>query len=211
MENSSWILQINSCISFFSELMSKPEISKESSLVIALRKDVNEFEGALQSVSRDESKIKRTLLLMLVIDKEIERPSTFLNCCYYYKHWEKDGKRINKLGTDPIDLKKYHHSEIKGFSALGAAMIAHDLSLGKRRLLAQELGTYGFKSTPNDVSIAELILYDEIKRYGKEKTFFHLLHPHSNVFWFVLPCEIRKQIAHYTKELFKNEFWLLPQ
>lgn len=211
MENSSWIVPINSCISFFSELISKPEISKESSLVITLRKNVNEFEGALQSVSRDESKIKRTLLFMLVLDKEIEQPSTFLNCCYYYKYWEKDGKRINKLGTDPIDLKKYQNSEIKGCSALGAAMIAQGLSLGKRRLLAQELGTYGFKSTPNDVSIAELILYDEIKRCGKEKTFFHLLHPDSNISWSMLPHEIRKQIAYYMREFFKNEFWLLPQ
>lgn len=151
---------------------------------------------------------------MLLQEKETKTEllsTTFLKCCYNYKYWEKDGKRINKLGTDPIDLKKYHHSEIKGFSALGAAMIAQGLSLGKRRLLTQELGTYGFKPTSNDVSIAELILYDEIKKYGKEKMFFNLLCPYPSICWSVLPHEIRKYIAYYLRELFKNEFWLLPQ
>lgn len=219
MENSYWAISINFCKSLFSRLISESQIPSESLCIIDLRNDINAFENKLQSIFVEGASIGRGHLAMLIeLDNvrinKAETPSGLLNCCYYYKHWQEDEKidekimDFNKLGHNSSVLKKYENAQIEGYSALGACMIAQDISFAKRRMLIQYLSNHNFKPIPKDIGIAELILYDGTLKH-REK-FMHLCNPHPETNWSVLPKDLRLGIAYYIIRILKNKFWLLP-
>jgi hypothetical protein len=138
-------------------------------------------------------------------------PVRFLQYCYYKKihkdnNNELDIKRLRMLNK-PIPLQAFQNARIDGYSALGAAMIAKDISYDEKRDFIQVLINYDFKPTQKDIELAKLILYDEITK--QSKPMLHILYSQAN--WSVLPKEVRKTIIQNMIQLFKNELWLLPE
>jgi len=144
-------------------------------------------------------------------------PIKFLQYCYCQKlqrHFIPQYKNIfihlRCIGASACVLNKYHNAQIDGYSALGASMIAQETSIEERHCFNQELINYGFKPTLKDIKLAKLILYDEILA-NKKETIVLLLCDHQEDNLSQLLPEIRKQITQYMIQLFKNEFWLLPE
>jgi hypothetical protein len=123
---------------------------------------------------------------------------------------------LDVLNNAPALFNKCLNARLDGYSALGAAMLAPDMPLYVRYNFAQQLINLDFIPTPKDREIAELILYDEIKKNKRasefKKKLIHLLHPDSPAHWHILPYEIRQLIAWYLVEVIKtnNNYWLLP-
>ncbi len=88
-------------------------------------------------------------------------------------------------------------------------MLAKEISIENKHTFIQELIGYGFKPTPKDIELAELALYDGIAEH--QITMLYLLHVQSQANWSELPQEVRTQIAQYMIQLFKKEFWFLPE
>ena len=176
------------------------QMPQESKQIQALRKSKRGLENLLSD------------LWMAHCDLT-EIPVTFWSCCYCPKNtYLNDLNFLNYLDFSYSILKNYQH----GYSDLGATMMAtnlsffaKDISFEEKHNFIQELTKRGFKPTPEDIGLAELILYDGI--IGHQKIFLHLSHAHSQADWSVLPQEVRKQITQYMLQLCKKESWLLPE
>jgi len=202
MESDSSFLSSFSFGSFLSTWFSFNQAPKESELISYIRTSKNEFESLLQfSEHQKKEHPYRTSHAVYNVNAT---PLEFWQ--YYYHH---------KVYKYPLDvcfhrkLEEYHEEEINGYSVLGASMIAKDVSIEEKRNCIQELINRGFKPTSKDMVLANLYLYDGM--LGHQKIFLHLSHAHSQADWSVLPQEVRKLIAQHMIQLFKKEFWLLPE
>lgn len=212
MENCSSFLNffsIDAYRPYFSEWFSN---NQESLIISNLRKDINEFENQLKLDKGMEFQKTYTLPLTIQLfggrdDDEI--PDMFLAYCYLQKfHACEFYMNLKRLDKSDILLKKCQIVSLNGYSALGAAMIAKEVSFEKRRTFIQELIDRGFKPTQKDITIAKLYLHDSIPAKDKE-IFFHLIHEPAKANWSVLPKEIRSLIVRYMIQILKNKFWLL--
>lgn len=196
----------SSLLSFFSWFSSN-QTPKESKLISDLRANKNEFEDKLRN-----KEVKRLLeneeymsIFPFSAYNMTSTPIKFLQYCYYLKFHE----NMFNMRLDDIDipsLKKCREARLNGYSALGAAIISDDTSIQEKRNFIKTLMIkYDFKPTLKDISLAELYLYDNISAEHK-KIFIHLLHTHASTDWSVLPQEVRKHIAQYMIQLFKNEY-----
>ncbi len=78
--------------------------------------------------------------------------------CYYYKFYYSKSIKIGFMTDDLFDASKYAY--IKGYSILGAAIIARDVPIAAKRDLIQRLMRNGFSLTEKDKTLVELELYD---------------------------------------------------
>jgi hypothetical protein len=190
---------------------SSSQTPNESKLIADLRANINDFENQLK-LDRSKELEKTYLLpetLQLFMHIGTTKPDQFIQYCYYQKFHETEMVDFDEICTDTSLLKKYHELEINGYSALGAAMLAKEISIEEKLKFIKKLIKYNFKPTLKDIGIAELVLYDAITEH--HKTLLHLLHPHSEINWSVLPHEIRNHITQYILQLLRKEFWLLPE
>lgn len=205
MEHDSSFLNSFSLGSFLPAWLLFSQSPKESKLITDLRTSKSELEDKLQLAWR-----------VRYIKFPITRNATsfeFLQYCYYHK----SQRNIFKYRHSQMShfhpgcafyykFQKYKEAQIDDYSALGAAIISIGTSNKERRNFIQEFIKRDFKPTPKDIGLAELALYDEIT---KHKPLLHVLYSQAD--WSVLPEEIRKQIVQYMIQLFKKEFWLLPE
>ena len=204
MEDNSW-RYFSSLRPYLPVWPSFNQMPQESKQIQALRASKSKFNNQL------------TALWMSHWNRTIYNPTTFWSYCYCPKDTSLIELNILKyLDSYPSVLKECQEDQIDGYSALGTTMMAtnlsffaKDISIEEKRNFIQELTNRGFKPTPKDIELAELILYDGI--IGHQKIFLHLQHIHSQANWSVLPQEVRKQITQYMLQLFKKEFWLLPE
>lgn len=191
MENDTWSLSCFSLRSYLPAWLPFSQTPQESKLTSNIRKSKNEL---------------RSLLIDLWVEQfEIEKDySSFLCYCYYPKN--KELENLNHLNSLPSTLKNWRAGRVNGYSALGAAIISDKTSIEEKRNFIQKLLKNGFRPTTKDIRLAQLALYDGIT---KHKALLHVLYSQAN--WATLPQEIRSQIAQYMIQLFKNEFWLLPE
>lgn len=197
-------------LSEYSRIRSLPkQIQYQGKPSSDIRESKDKFEGQLQLDNEiEKQKIYMSLTLPLFSIHNIDaNPIKFLQYCYYQKFHENGFVQLRHFNT--CLYRKCQKEQIDGYSALGAAIIAKETPIQKRCKFIQRLIRHGFKPTPKDIELAELILYDE-KPIELYKTLLHLL-SHSEINWSVLPLEIRKEIAHCMVELFKKDFWLSPE
>ncbi len=184
---------------------SSNQILNKSKLVSDLRASKNEFENQLLQLDEQiKQKLKHPLGVKIFFMQINTNPVRFLQYCYYQGMHEHIYMNLYEVRT--FACQEMH---VNGYSAFGATMIAKETSIETKHEFAQRLIKSGFKPTTKDVELAELILYDGIAEY--QIAIIHLLHAHSQANWFELPQEIRTQIVRYIIQLFKNEFWLLPE
>ncbi|HLX54489.1 MAG TPA: hypothetical protein VKR58_11135 [Aquella sp.] len=187
-------------------------------MVSDIRADKDKFEEQLKLDKKAE--IQKTYILPVTLQlfskKGVEaKPIRFLQYCYYQKFHKNEMENLQTLQDDFTLLNKCLNAQIDGYSAIGAAMLAPDMPLYAKYNFVQELINLDFKPTPQDIEIAELILYDEIMKnqLGLEfkKKLIHLLHPGSPAHWHILPHDVRKLIAWHLVEEIKtdNNYWLL--
>lgn len=197
--------------SFFSTWFSSSQTANESKLISDIRASKNEFEKQLKS---RWVKILKTNIPSIQIFSAMDifrfqyknshsAALWFLYYCYY-QQFHKDEMWMNLDQLKNLNLFDIcQKAQIDGHSAFSATIIAEDISIEQKRNFIQKLINNGFKPTQKDIGIAKLNLYDETKEH--QITTLHLLHAHS------LPQEIRKQITQHLLQLYKNEFWLLPE
>lgn len=183
------------------------QVQHTPSLVSNLRANKNKFEDQLrisQIGKRDGIRTLTDSVYRLNPDNLKTNPSKFLRYCYYYQHWYQHRDMMQLKDLDIPLLETCHKAQIDGYSALGVAIMQANI------FLIPKLITYGFKPTRKDIGIAELMLYDSIPTEQKKTTILFLCDYQEDNLSQLLP-EIRKQIAQYMIQLFKNEFWLLPE
>jgi hypothetical protein len=220
MENNE--LSIFSLSSYVPTWFLSSQKSNESQLVIDLRTSKSNFESKLRFSYGAYLNGMTTLLLAFDTDTMKTGKYCFLQYCYHYKDWHNAClMHLSDLGADTIALARCQSLKIDGYSALGAAMLAKDVSSQDKRAFIKELIDYQFKPTLKDTQLAEFIFYDEIMKEEqstelkakKLKTkFIHLLHPESLAYWYIFPSEIKKLIAQLMIQVLKQEedCWLLP-
>jgi hypothetical protein len=220
MENNGWLstFSLSSYIPIWFSSSQKPN---ESKLILGIRENKDKFENQLKlnplKERFKESDPGTVLLYILRISSD-----RFLQYCYYQKfHKTEPNMNLEDLKKDLTLLNKCQNVDIDGYSALGAAMLAKDVSSQDKRVFIKELIDYQFKLTPKDAQLAEFIFYAEIMKEEqstelkakKLKTkFIHLLHPESSAYWHIFPNEVRKLIARFMIQVLKQEedCWLLP-
>lgn len=207
----------NYCSSFFSISSSCKDVkTEESSLILDLRKKKKEFGNILKDeYIESRPKFAITPTLYIATNRVDADPTQFLNYCYYQKfHNNVDDlvmmdNIVDEFNSNPSLLQKCQTARINGYSALGAAMLAPDISAKKKRAFNQTLANYGVKPTPEDVALAELLLYDALIDKRKREAFICLVHLQKK--WNI-PADIKKIIDCYMIQLFKRKkrYWLLP-
>lgn len=190
---------------------SSNQTPKESKLITNLRAKRNALENKLRN-----DKVKNYLAHdnMLTLAHPfnmftISNPDKLLQYCYYLKfHNSEFNLRLFELDNRIInDCKK---AQLDGYSALGASIIADDTTTDEKRNFIQKLIHLGFKSTPKDIELAELALYDNIPTKQKKTILLFLSNHQENNLSLLLP-EIKTQIIQYMLQTFRNEFYLLPE
>lgn len=155
--------------------------------------------------------------LDIILKPFIERiqlgPGLLLDYCYYLKHFEFDWrKHIGQLVESQYLLDECRKSRKgEGYSALGAVIIAHNVSVEVKRNVIQKLLLHGFEFTQTDRALAGLYLFDAIPVEQKAKMVFLLCYDnHEDSFLSLLP-EIRNYIAQYSISLLDKEHGLCIQ
>lgn len=204
----------------FNYLFNGSKQISESKLISDLRASKNEFESTLLNDKHLKLVLKYPEALDGMFENIPNNPIRFLQYCYYqnfheYIHQTDIIAWLQKRYETDI-LAWLQNIQIDGYSALGAAMLAKYTPIQKKRIfIIHKLLNHNFKPTPQDIGLAELILYDEIPAKQKEKIILLLCnHQEDNLSHVqpqALPQEIRAQIVQYMVQLFKNEFWLLPE
>ncbi len=202
--------------------------NEDSELISNIRTNKNNLENQLLNNEWEQEEVTYLSALYLSgsfwINDIDTAPIKFFQACYYQKFHQIHifNMLIHKLDTCAPLLKKCQNVQIDGYSALGAAMLAEDISDDAKRNFIQELINLDFKPTPKDIGLAELVLYDEIPAKQKEKIVFLLCSLQQSVQNGIvlidnqkdnssqLLPEIRTRIAQYMIQLFKKEFWFLP-
>lgn len=88
----------------------------------------------------------------------------------------------------------------KGYSALGAAILAKGMSDKYKRNFIYRLLQYGFTATEKDKTLARLVIYEAISA----KLLF-LLHASPDGDFLVLPQDVRRYIAYYSIRLLEGK------
>jgi hypothetical protein len=204
MESNAWSLNSLSLRSLLPAWL----VSNESQLILDLRTSKKKFEDDLQDSIWGSwgGKHVQYPLRTFFGTFHIDEYAFFLYCYCYESFHENIFIDLRQGGISHPALDKCKAMRVCEHSALGATMIARNASIKEKREFIQELLKHDFKPTQKDIQLAELILYDGIGEH--QKTLIHLLYPSSKA---MLPQEIRTQIAQYLIQLFKNEFWLLPE
>jgi hypothetical protein len=186
------------------------QVQYTSNLVSDLQANKNEFENQLSFNPIVKLQGMTTLLYAFDTDDIKADPYTFLQYCYYYRHWEDDAGMMQLKDLDALSLEECYKTQIDGYSALGAAIIAENASGYQKYTFIQKLINLGFEPTPKDIGLAELILYDNIPAKQKETIILFLCNHQENNLSLLLP-EIKTQIIQYMIQLFKDNFYLLPE
>lgn len=220
MENDSWISalclwgsHVSSAVQSF--LPSRPP--KESQLILDLRNRKNKLEEQLETYVQIRFHKFLSPFSIQIFWKPVAaiQPYEFLQYCYYQKYHDSEPyMATSHLDDDECFLELCMEASIGNCSALGAAILASDVSFKEKKYFIQTLRERGFVPTQEDIQLAEFVLYEEVLRQEQEtklKTkFIHLLHPNSPAYWRDVPQEVRKIIASYLLELIKKDYWLLP-
>lgn len=192
-------------------------VSQESSTMQLIRTDKNNFEQKLlmPKVARkkypDQVPIAWTyfprnkdiefwyfkLLLDPFFEKIKDDPSVFLYYCYYQKHHKDRELDLLEFVVFSTDLlNKCLHMCIDGYSALGAAMLAKDITDDNRRDFIRQLIDFGFTCTQKDKVLAELLLYDSISVKHKKTMILLLCDDHRSDFS-ILPYDVKKYLIYW--------------
>jgi hypothetical protein len=178
--------------------------SNESQKMVAIRQNINNFENQLKVEYWMEQTTVPVFSQLFSPRSILENPTVFLQYCYYKEiHKNHDHELdIQRLGLlrNPTLLKKCQEAQIDDYSALGATMIAKNISFDEKRIFIQELMDHNFKPTPQDRILARLFSYDEITKNRKE--LLCLLFTNAHHAWSTLPDELRRYIAEYSVQLF---------
>ena len=123
-------------------------------------------------------------------------PARFLSYCYYQKYHEKN-KQMGIEGAFVFEdgLSGCMNARINGYSALGAAMLAKDVSIDDKRAFIQQLLNYGFELTKKDSALLKLEFCDGLPIDQEAKMIF-LLCDHKENSFSMLPPEVRTLIVY---------------
>ena len=164
-------------------------VSKEPQDILSLRKNRNEFEQQLlvNKIARKKYPDRVPIVWVylprgmtigqwffeLLLDpfykKITDDPTIFLHYCYSQQYHKDSAIDFVEL-TISIDLlNKCQHARIDGYSALGAAIVAREVSVESKRNFIRQLMDFGFKLTQKDKVLAELMVYDSISANHKKK------------------------------------------
>lgn len=128
----------------------------------------------------------------------------FLQYCYYQKFNKYSHDLISQLLHSVLTLLNgYKETQINGFSAIGAAILAPDITIKTKRDFIQLLLNFGFKPTKKDIMLAELQLYDAIPAEKKAEIVAFLNRKD-------MPSEVTKQIVSCMVDLYRKDYWPLP-
>ncbi len=204
--------------------------SKEPQDILSLRKNRNKFEQQLlvNKIARKkypdqvpvtwvylpQGKTVGQWFFELVLDpfykKIIDDPTVFLHYCYSQKYHQDSANDFKEFTMSADLLNKCQHVSIDGYSALGAAIVAPDVSVKTKRDFVRQLMSFGFKLTQKDKVLAELMVYDSISVDHKKKMIL-LLSNYQKDNWCMLPHDVRKFIVYYMIDLFKDKSWPCPR
>ena len=197
---------------------------KESEHIQALRKDKNDFEQELKTIkggmlSSDSDRLPALFPAtwpdrVMCDDKQcfylpspiMKSSIKFLQYCYYQKfHMDKSKENMQDLASANFKdlLDAYKEAQIDGYSAIGAAIIAPDVSIESKRNFIEQLIDLGFKPTKKDKMLAELQLYDAISAEKKAEivAFFSRKD---------MPYDVTKKIINCMLDLYRKDYWPLP-
>lgn len=185
------------------------QISNESELINNLRKEKNNLEKQLSDDTWAQDKVDYNSIIKLSKFWSDEfNPINFFRSCYYKFHHK---MTIYKFKLSYSLLDTYQNVQIDGYSALGAAILANEISTDEKRNFIQELINLDFKPTVKDIRLAELYVYDSYEIAEYKNIFLHLLQDNPNSNWFMLPHDIREQIVRLLIQFFKKDAWLLSE
>ena len=137
-------------------------------------------------------------------------PTLFLDYCYYLKHFKGAvQKNIAELISCPNLFRACQEIRKDNYSALGAVIMAHGVSVEDKRDFIQKLMLNGFELTQNDKELAALNLYDVISTENKAKMILLLCDDYQEDSLSQLLPEIRKYIVQYLISLFNKQHGLL--
>ena len=100
-------------------------------------------------------------------------------------------------------FNSYKEAQIDGYSAIGAAIIAPDVSTESKRDFIKQLIDLGFKLTPKDKMLAELELYNAIPAEKKAEIVAFLSRKD-------MPYDVTKKIVSCMLDLYRKDYWPLP-
>lgn len=155
-----------------------------------LRKDKCDFEHTLffrsfiieENISRNvvvgfDCSVKKMFHAFFQSSTNL-KPINFLRYCFYqFCHTDQNKQEMQQLISQYPDLHpldEYKKIEINGYSAIGAAILAPEVSIENKREFIEQLLNLGFLPTKKDVMIAKLQLYDAIPPEEKEKMMLFL-------------------------------------
>lgn len=195
---------------------------KESEYIEILRKDKNNFEQKLNIYKiadnsagnigvamrlMSEAALFNMTLGSLCNNRMKLFPNDFLLYCYYQKFHTNQSKgdmeklvsaNFKNLPNDDLDtLNKYKAAQIDGYSAIGAAILAPDVSVQSKREFINQLFELGFKPTKKDIMLAELVLYDAI--------------PKENMMLFLHQEDLLPEIKRNIINCLIEQYWPLPE
>jgi len=209
------------CFRVSSWLSQAPQASQQKSqLIQALEKNKNDVEQKLEpdlikeNISRDDY-LPRVLIYRagLSINTYInlgryETPTAegFCMWCYHQRSHTTEKEDLDFLSlTSPQDRLDFHkEAQIDGYSAIGAAILAPEVSIESKRNFIAQLLNLGFKLTIKDRMLAEFVVYDSIPENEKEKMILFLREKD------LLP-EIKKTIVNCMIEPYRITSWPLPE
>ncbi|HJZ23110.1 MAG TPA: hypothetical protein VJ201_01520 [Candidatus Babeliales bacterium] len=181
------------------------QASGESEFIQKLRISRNQFEEQLQVFTLrsilDDWTIKD---LANSIDAN---PLLFLEHCYHQRFFWRNVITWSSFEVSLIN--KCKKARIDGYSALGAACIARDISIGHKRDFIRPLMEHGFELTEKDKALAVIELYDAIPVEQKKKIIFLLFILGQGDFT-ILPDDVGKEIVYCIVYPFKEDVWPLP-
>lgn len=189
----------------------------------------NDFEQVINTFKNDTGLLEKTKLSMLstlsnenydhyffnakvkpLLVKATNDSTSFLLYCYYQKnHDDWDRTDIDYLIKPEHAelLKKCKEAHIDGFSALGAAIAAKDITIETKRNFIQKLMNCGFELTEKDTLLAAAELHDEILTQ-QETGVLSLLLGQGN--FAILPEDVRRCIMESMIDVFKITLWPCP-
>lgn len=135
------------------------------------------------------------------------KPKRFLRYCYYQQYHNAEDEDefeqlvsqgqncVEQLNRYPSLLAQCQKARIEGCSALGAALLAKNITYSKRCAFMQKLMHAGFEFTEKDQLFLALYLYDKIPTHEKKVMMLVLQDNEQMGHLSVLPYDVRKYIV----------------